>query len=58
MIIGGRDKDGLFGEAGTNTLNACDDARDKAVSGGPGGNDVVRRDNVDPSSGNEVRRRC
>jgi Ca2+-binding RTX toxin-like protein len=57
-IRGSGGKDNLFGEADNDKLNACDGARDDAVAGGPGGNDVVRRDNVDPSSGNEVRRPC
>jgi Ca2+-binding RTX toxin-like protein len=57
-IVGGTGKDRMFGEAANDALNACDKARDTTVSGGPGGNDVVRRDGVDPSSGNEVRRPC
>lgn len=57
-INGGSGKDELFGEAANDTLNACDGIRDRKVSGGTGGNDVVRRDNVDPSSGIEVRRPC
>ena len=57
-IRGGSGKDALFGEADNDILDACDRARDKSVSGGPGGNDVARRDNADPSSGIEVRRPC
>ena len=47
-IRGAGGKDELFGEADNDKLNACDGARDKTVSGGPGGNDVVRRDNDRP----------